>query len=795
MTPEQIKQLEKLAKVFNTSNVISPEDVKQVVEGIAQVLKVEREKIKGLSEEHKQTLENTINIVSKELDKVLSKVENTSQNAISEATEAVKKISDKLDEVKRLANEVMEMKPKDGEDGMDADEEKIIEEVLSKIRLPENKEIVLDNGAEIINKINDEKVAKINASRIEGLPTFEGKVNGGGWRNLSQLHDVNITDPTNNQILKYNSTTNVWENGTGGGGAFIDLTDVPSSYSGQGGKVVAVNVGENGLEFISASGVGTVTSVAATVPTGLTISGSPVTTTGTLAIGLDTGYVIPLQSTLDAKLDGTLTATRVPFASDVNTLTDDAHFYYNSTTDILHVHGLAGDATDGLLIESDNGTDIGILGAANTANVSWYGSHNFGGALIQPTTNDGTALGSSSNSWSDLFLASGGVINFNNGDVTLTHSANLLTLTGGDLALGANNLNLTGSIASTGSRVTKVWATDIESTNIPTVGGTAILTSLTAPQFTTIEIGHATDTTLSRVSAGVVAIEGVNIVTTSSTDTLTNKTLTAPKFADLGFIADANGNEMLIFDTVASAVNEITLANAATGNSPTITASGTDSNISINLQSKGTGVINILGNSTQGGEIRLFEDTDNGTNYTGFKSPASLAGNVVYTLPSADGSANQFLQTNGSGTLSWATPSGGGSFIGVRTTKSSVQSIGTTLTAVTFDTDTFDTDTMHDTSTNNTRITFTTAGYYLVTGVLNTDANAVTWGGIRLNGSTYIHKNGAGNAGASTSNGCGFNFIYEFSAADYIEMMGAFGTTQNSKSGVDGPFFSANKIG
>ena len=52
---------------------------------------------------------------------------------------------------------------------------------------------------------------------------------------------------------------------------------------------------------INAKGVGTVTSVAMTVPTGLTITGSPVTTTGTLAVALDTGYVIPLQSSIDAK--------------------------------------------------------------------------------------------------------------------------------------------------------------------------------------------------------------------------------------------------------------------------------------------------------------------------------------------------------------------------------------------------------------------------------------------------------------------------------------------------------------
>lgn len=68
--------------------------------------------------------------------------------------------------------------------------------------------------------------------------------------------------------------------------------------------------------------------------------------------------------------------TQVQF-NDGGALGADAHFYYNKTTDVLHVHGIAGDATDGLLIESENGTDIGILGAANTANVTWYGSHNF----------------------------------------------------------------------------------------------------------------------------------------------------------------------------------------------------------------------------------------------------------------------------------------------------------------------------------------------------------------------------------------------------------------------------------
>ena len=46
----------------------------------------------------------------------------------------------------------------------------------------------------------------------------------------------------------------------------------------------------------------------------------------------------------------------------------------------------------------------------------------------------------------------------------------------------------------------------------------------------TIELGHATDTTLSRSAAGKLAVEGVDVVTLSATQTLTNKTLTSPTF-------------------------------------------------------------------------------------------------------------------------------------------------------------------------------------------------------------------------------------------------------------------------
>ena len=61
-------------------------------------------------------------------------------------------------------------------------------------------------------------------------------------------------------------------------------------------------------------------------------------------------------------------------------------------------------------------------------------------------------------------------------------------------------------------------------------------------------------------------------------------------FDDDHGIRDENGNEQLQFQTTASAVNHFDITNAATGNSPTISAVGGDSNIALTLVPKGTGV-------------------------------------------------------------------------------------------------------------------------------------------------------------------------------------------------------------
>ena len=87
---------------------------------------------------------------------------------------------------------------------------------------------------------------------------------------------------------------------------------------------------------------------------------------------------------------------------------------------------------------------------------------------------------------------------------------------------------------------------------------------------------------------------GTGDVTLTGTQTLTNKTLTAPKIG--ASILDTNGNELFLLTATSSAVNELTYANAATGNAPSFTASG-ETNVSINLVPKGTGQVQINGNT------------------------------------------------------------------------------------------------------------------------------------------------------------------------------------------------------
>ena len=110
---------------------------------------------------------------------------------------------------------------------------------------------------------------------------------------------------------------------------------------------------------------------------------------------------------------------------------------------------------------------------------------------------------------------------------------------------------------------------------------------------------------------------------------------------DAHFIADENENEQIIFQTTSSAVNQFDITNAATGNAPSISATGGDTNIDFAIIPKGSGETKVGTGSanatiTSSGAHDLILDTNSGTN----------SGTITIT-DGADGNIN--LAPNGTG--------------------------------------------------------------------------------------------------------------------------------------------------
>lgn len=124
------------------------------------------------------------------------------------------------------------------------------------------------------------------------------------------------------------------------------------------------------------------------------------------------------------------------------------------------------------------------------------------------------------------------------------------------------------------------------------------------------------------------------------------------------------GTQRLVFDSTG----QIEATSLGTAAAPTFTFVG-DPNTGIYspgadqlaLATAGTARVTIgaTGGATFGSDVTLnaqsdlrFADADS-SNWVAFQGPATVAANVTWTLPSADGTSNQVLSTNGSGTLSW----------------------------------------------------------------------------------------------------------------------------------------------
>ena len=134
----------------------------------------------------------------------------------------------------------------------------------------------------------------------------------------------------------------------------------------------------------------------------------------------------------------------------------------------------------------------------------------------------------------------------------------------------------------------------------------------------------------------------------SNTQTLINKTLTAPKITSTSYIADSNGNRLIKFPSpVPSAVNEITVSNAAAGDAPSISATGGNTNIPFDIKTKGTGLFRTFVN----GVISFVVDgVTSAVNY--IKITNSSTGNAPTIEPiGTDSNISINIKSKGTGTV------------------------------------------------------------------------------------------------------------------------------------------------
>jgi hypothetical protein len=189
------------------------------------------------------------------------------------------------------------------------------------------------------------------------------------------------------------------------------------------------------------------------------------------------------------------------------------------------------------IIYTTAGDEMDFLGAA----VYYFDSH------VRPFNNDGGTLGSGAVAWSDLYLASGGIIDFNNGDVTITHSANAVTVAGGTLELPAGRAMATAEAGVLRFRVTGVNFNSANTDNAVTI---TLPAGITRYLITRTMISNAS-ASISTATVGVFTATGGG-----GQQIAANQAITVTQSA-----ADTNNNAMQLSATNANtmAYNDTTL--------------------------------------------------------------------------------------------------------------------------------------------------------------------------------------------------------------------------------------------
>ena len=311
---------------------------------------------------------------------------------------------------------------------------------------------------------------------------------------------------------------------------------------------------------------------------------------------------------------------------------DSGDFTATQTNNLLALSG-GNTRVDKLEIDGANdsidvSTDMVLTAAADITLAA-------GGANVKPNANNTIALGVSGTAWSDLFLGDEAVINFNAGNMTLTHASNEVQVNGGDLVLeGTNKVGFGGApstdyiqkdtdlkIYAAGDIVLIPGGGDIDIVGDIEMATGELITWVADDQFITGVDGTIT----------VDGDDNVNIIADTEVD------ITSDALVDVNAV-----NLDLYASTSASIISP-----SLTFGNDEVTFNGTDSDDFVAIK-----------RGSQPGLLRLYEGSGTGDNYVAIQA-GNVAGasdiDYTFTWPVDDGADGQILKTDGSGVLTWVT--------------------------------------------------------------------------------------------------------------------------------------------
>lgn len=219
-----MEDLQKLLKTFNkfTDKIVSEQDITDILIGISAVLKKYKEESENLNKD-------TLALVNEAEGHFYALYTQLKEQGESNSVDFNTLKSEILAIANNLKNGVDGKDGADGVDGKDADEEFIVEKVLSQIKLPEFKQNIV-TGEEIVDKINElsrDPENQIDFSHIKNVPPV---IQGGHSPTvLNNAVDLDQTDKTDGYAVVWDATRGRFKFAASGGSGSGDVVGPASA--------------------------------------------------------------------------------------------------------------------------------------------------------------------------------------------------------------------------------------------------------------------------------------------------------------------------------------------------------------------------------------------------------------------------------------------------------------------------------------------------------------------------------------------------------------------------------------